>query len=223
MTSQSFKDHSSRFETKTRFFMGVSVGQGRTSTGIAVARRAKTYEYYGNPRDPKRRIKSKTFEVGFLERMFGASYPKIVTRVGELLRRETWGPDTIEATVDISDVGTGVVDLFDQAKIDATYVSITSGEIESKANDVYRIGKLPLISGLQALLHDRRLRIQQDLAEAQILIRELQSFQISHTDGGRAQFRARDAASDDLVLALAVAIWSATTRDYESSTEPLRI
>ena len=65
---------------------------------------------------------------------------------------------------------------------------------------------------MQALLHDGRLQIQKDLPEAPILKLELEDFRASVTDSGRWTFGARSGAHDDLVLALALALWRASRR-----------
>ena len=47
------------------------------------------------------------------------------------------------------------------------------------------------------------------LAEAETLIRELQDFRIEFTAAGHLTFNARSGKHDDLVLALAIAVWRA--------------
>ena len=69
-----------------------------------------------------------------------------------------------------------------------------------------------LVSTVQALLHDGRLQIQKDLPEAPVLKMELEDFRASVTDSGRWTFGARSGAHDDLVLALALALWRASRR-----------
>jgi hypothetical protein len=61
-------------------------------------------------------------------------------------------------------------------------------------------------------LHDGRLQIQKDLPEAPVLKVELEDFRASVTDSGRWTFGARAGAHDDLVLALALALWRASRR-----------
>ena len=69
--------------------------------------------------------------------------------------------------------------------------------------------KLTLVSRLQALLHEARLKIQRELAEAETLVRELQDFRVDYTAAGHLTFNARTGKHDDLVLALAIAVWRA--------------
>jgi hypothetical protein len=71
------------------------------------------------------------------------------------------------------------------------------------------VPKLTLVSRLQALLHEGRLKIQKELSEAETLVRELQDFRVEFTAAGHLTFNARAGKHDDLVLALAIAIWRA--------------
>ena len=74
---------------------------------------------------------------------------------------------------------------------------------------IHGVPKLDLVSRLQALLHDGRLKIHKDLAEADTLVRELQDFRCEFTAAGHLTFNARSGKHDDLVLALAIAVWRA--------------
>jgi len=58
-------------------------------------------------------------------------------------------------------------------------------------------------------LHEGRLKIQRELAEAATLVRELQDFRVDYTAAGHLTFNARSGRHDDLVLALAIAVWKA--------------
>jgi len=92
-------------------------------------------------------------------------------------------------------------------------VVITGGDKASAEGiNTYRVPKIQLVSQLQVLLHEGRLQIQKDLINAQALVRELQDFRASYSDSGRMQFGAREGAHDDLVLALAIAVWDATQK-----------
>ena len=74
---------------------------------------------------------------------------------------------------------------------------------------IHGVPKLDLVSRLQALLHEGRLKIHKDLAEAETLVRELQDFRCEFTAAGHLTFNARSGKHDDLVLALAIAVWRA--------------
>jgi hypothetical protein len=78
------------------------------------------------------------------------------------------------------------------------------------------VSKLTLVSRLQALLHEGRLKIQRELAEAETLVRELQDFRVEFSPTGHLTFNARAGKHDDLVLALAIAVWRAYGGGMES-------
>src|SRR5215470_1982068 len=60
-----------------------------------------------------------------------------------------------------------------------------------------------------AFSSEARLKIQKQLPEADTLVRELQDFRVEFTPAGHLTFNARSGKHDDLVLALAIAVWRA--------------
>src|SRR5438477_5582868 len=90
-----------------------------------------------------------------------------------------------------------------------TGVLISGGTAETRDGPTCSVPKLTLVSRLQALLHEGRLKILRELAEAETLVRELQDFRVEFTSAGHLTFNARSGKHDDLVLALAIAVWRA--------------
>jgi len=147
------------------------------------------------------------FQVGHLERVpLGTPYPGIVAHVGRLLDRL---PAGTELVIDHTGVGRPIFDMFTYAGISPVGVSITAGTAETRDGAICCVPKLTLVSRLQALLHEGRLKIQKELPEAETLARELQEFRVEFTAAGHLTFNARSGKHDDLVLALAIAIWRA--------------
>jgi len=147
------------------------------------------------------------YQVGHIERLpLGTPYPSIVAHVGRLLGKL---PAGTEIAIDLTGVGKPVFDLFRYAGISPIGVTITAGTAETRDGAVCSVPKLMLVSRLQALLHEGRLRIQRELSEAETLVRELQDFRCEYTAAGHLTFNARSGKHDDLVLALAIAIWRA--------------
>jgi hypothetical protein len=141
--------------------------------------------------------------VGHLERLpLATPYPGVVAHVGRMLAR-TPLRGKAELVIDFTGVGRPVFDIFIGAGISPIGVTITAGD--SVANDglVYRVPKLILISRVQALLHDGRLKIHKGLPDAPALVAELQEFRAEVTDSGYWKFGARAGKHDDLVLAVA--------------------
>ena len=147
------------------------------------------------------------FQVGHLERLpLGTTYPAIVAHVSRLLGKL---PDGTELVIDYTGVGRPVFDLFMYSGISPVGVLITAGTAEAHDGITCSVPKLVLVSRLQALLHEGRLKILKDLPEAETLVRELQDFRVEYTAAGHLTFNARSGKHDDLVLALAIAAWRA--------------
>ena len=147
------------------------------------------------------------FQVGHLERVpLGTPYPGIVAHVGRLLTKLPGHPELV---IDFTGVGRPVFDMFVYSGISPTGVLITGGTAETRDGPTCSVPKLTLVSRLQALLHEGRLKILKELAEAETLVRELQDFRIEFTAAGHLTFNARSGKHDDLVLALAIAVWRA--------------
>ena len=100
-------------------------------------------------------------------------------------------------------------DMFVSCGIAPTGVLITGGTAETRDGPTCSVPKLTLVSRLQALLHEGRLKILRELDEAETLTRELQDFRMELTTAGHLTFNARCGKHDDLVLALAIAVWRA--------------
>jgi hypothetical protein len=150
---------------------------------------------------------STVFQVGHLERVpLGTTYPAIVHHVGRLLDLL---PEGTELVIDYTGVGRPVFDLFRYARIFPVGVLITSGVSASTVDGIAHVPKLELISRLQALFHEGRLKIQRNLPEAEILVNELMDFRVQYTTTGHLTFSAREGRHDDLVLALAIACYRA--------------
>jgi hypothetical protein len=150
---------------------------------------------------------TEVYRVGYLERLpLGTPYPSIVVHVSGLLARLPGA----ELVIDFTGVGRPVFDMFRFSGITPIGVLITSGAAETGVGQIHSVPKLNLVSRLQALLHEEKLKIHKDLTEAETLVRELQDFRCDYTAAGYLTFNARSGRHDDLVLALGVAVWRAS-------------
>ena len=147
------------------------------------------------------------YQVGYLERVpLGTPYPAIVAHVGRLLTKLPGRPQLI---IDFTGVGRPIFDMFVCSGIYPIGVLITGGTAVTRDRRTYTVPKLILVSRLQALLHQGHLKILRELPEAETLVRELQDFRMEFTAAGHLTFNARSGKHDDLVLALAIAVWRA--------------
>ncbi len=116
--------------------------------------------------------------------------------------------------VDATGVGAPVIDLFKRATLHAKLepVQIVGGATVSKEHGLNRVPKRDLVSVVQVALQNGRLRIAEKLPDVVTLTKELQNFQVKITDAGNDTYGAwREGTHDDLVLAVALALWSAVS------------
>lgn len=189
--------------------VGVDVGQAHDPTAIAIVSRITTDTTnpalsFLNP-EPNPR-----YEVQHLERLrLGMPYPAQVDHLEALLCRSPLNRMAPRVLVDYTGVGRPVFDMFAgrHALRRAQGVVITGGRDTTRHGPGWSVPKGELVSKLQALLHAGELRIAASLPDAPVLLRELQDFRVRFTESGNATFNAREGAHDDLVLALALAVF----------------
>ena len=183
-----------------RYVVGCDLGQSHDPTAIAVVRRID------DDADPSFRP---IFQVGHLERLpLGTPYPGVVRHVSHMLGSVPLRGKA-ELVIDFTGVGRPVFDMFQGHGVSPIGVTITAGDAVTHEGMIYRVPKLVLISRVQALLHDGRLKIHKGLPDAPALVAELQEFRAEVTDSGYWKFGARSGKHDDLVLAVAIALWRA--------------
>jgi hypothetical protein len=160
--------------------------------------------YGGRPEEPP-------LTVNWLERLpLGTSYPDAVARVGALLGTAPLRADVTALVVDQTGVGRPVVDLMRLQGLRPVAVTITAGTATAydPDEDSYRTPKRDLVSVMAVLLEQRRLRVSAVLPEAATLRRELETFRRKVTPAGDDTYSSwREADHDDLVLAVALAVW----------------
>lgn len=94
-------------------------------------------------------------------------------------------------------------------------ITITGGR-EILTTDVgWPVPKGELVSLLQAKLHAGDLKVAKALPDAAELLRELQDFRVRFTEAGNATFNAREGAHDDLVLAVALAVFGLSRPQWD--------
>jgi hypothetical protein len=69
------------------------------------------------------------------------------------------------------------------------------------------VPKLALISRLQAFMHTGCLHMPDSMPLARTFRKELLNFRVSYTAVGNATFGAREGTHDDLILAVALAVY----------------
>jgi len=144
------------------------------------------------------------------------SYPSIVADTVRMIN--SLDPSRIPdrkpvLAVDATGVGAPVIDLFKRERMKATLkpIQIIGGANVSSEFGMTRVPKRDLVSTVQVYLQNGRLKIAEQLPEAETLTRELQNFSVKITDAANDIYGAwREGTHDDLVLAASLALWAAT-------------
>ena len=137
----------------------------------------------------------------------GTPYPAIVARITDLLTTPPFQGAT-HLVVDSTGVGRPVLDLLRAGPLQPIPVTITGGDTVNGNRFMYRVPKRDLVFSAQLALQQGRLRIAAESEQAETLARELADFRVRITAGGSDQYGVwREGQHDDLVLALALAVW----------------
>jgi hypothetical protein len=189
-----------------RFIVGVDLGQASDPTAVGVLH---AYSEREDPAEPAKHF----YDVRHLQRLpLGMSYPAIVHDVATMLERPPLR-GVAELVIDETGVGRAVGDIFVQSGLKPTRVTITAGNDGGQSGyRRYTVPKSLLISTLDAKLHTGELRFAKDLREASAMESELKDFRRHVSEAGRYSFEARTGKHDDLVLAVAIALWRAVKR-----------
>lgn len=174
------------------FYIGVDLGQRCDFTALSVVEREEGYRAWMEPL-------YKGLTVRFLERMaLGTPYTAVARRVEEMVRKLE---GKCAVAVDATGLGAPVVDMLRDARMACELwpIVITGGEKANQHDGRWYVPKRDLIGGLQLLLEKEDLRIAKKLKETGALVRELVDMRAKQ----------KTETHDDLVLATALACWSA--------------
>jgi len=197
-------------------FLGLDLGQSKDYTALAVIELVPpppvqvieglyTVTYKPSKEPP-------ALHVRHLERFpLGTRYPVIVQEVGNRLHALTnvnVGRPTL--IVDKTGVGAPVVDMFEAAKLEPVAITITSGGEPNWSHGSLNVPKRDLVSIVQTTLQTQRLRFAEALEGVTLLTQELLNFQYKLTANANDIYGAwRENTHDDMVLAVALAVWYA--------------
>lgn len=189
------------------YYIGIDLGSLIDYTAIAIIER----------------MSPKLLGLVHLGRLKGP-YPEQVLIIRSLLNRPPLDRTPSVLVVDSTGAGLPVVDLMREEDLNPVGLTITaSGDHKWDWREKNAtVSKLDLVSQLQIQLQNGRLKLAEGLDLADLLINEMQDFQVKISDNtGRATFSARSGAHDDLVLAAALATWAATRAPKKPKPRPL--
>lgn len=183
-----------------RFLLGVDIGQSADFTALLVIERV-----------------GEELHARHIQRLpLGMSYPEQVKRITALVSSPELARDVLVA-VDGTGVGRAVVDLLRQALRPSgaplVAITITGGLTASHKKSRWTVPKRDLIGGAQVALQSKRLKIASSLESSQLLADELTAYRVTLSEDGKDSFgNGREAPNDDLVLALALAVYASGRR-----------
>ena len=183
------------------FFVGLDCGQAKDYSAVSILRRQ------GN-----------RYEVVHLERLpLDQPYPAQIEYLFQLMHRKPLDKANVVLAIDYTGVGRPVVDLAQDRGLSPIGIAITGGNNASWSEDKTKasVPKRDLISGLQIAAQNDALKVASGLEFGPVLAQELQDFKVkidsrtSHDSYGSW----REGSHDDLILATAIALWTAEHRD----------
>lgn len=217
------------------FFLGLDFGQAADYTALCILQPVAIplglYELNGKPKTRPE------CHVRHLERFpLRTAYPDIVDSVarrvealeklgqpgGPVFTRELQGGAQLKVigtdyciVADATGVGKPVVDLLRRAELSCVSVTITGGQKVSH-DAGFNVPKRDLITAVQVLLQQGRLKFAEGLPEVGTLIKELVAMQVKITTDAHDTYGVwREGKHDDLALAVAMAAWYARYTGYD--------
>lgn len=204
------------------FTIGLDLGQSRDYSALVVAERVLFME--GRSReegfeDDSGYQEQSLYHVRHIQRFeLGTPYTSVVDHVADLMQSPTLNSDTVLA-FDRTGVGGAVADLFNQAYIRGRLgrhwpigITLTAGFSRSggAAGGYYTVAhKGDVVQRLYMLLERERIKIPLGLPFADALTKEIRAFRPKqNAETGNLSFEAEhESDHDDLVIALALAVW----------------
>ena len=178
------------------YICGVDLASQQDYTAIVVAER-------------QRREAETRYEVCHIERLpQGTRYPAVISQLQVLMRTP---PLAQQGTLiaDVTGVGLPIFQTLQQQGLRPQPLLLHGGDKVSREGAIFRVPKRDLIGSVQVLLQARRVKFGATLPFVDVLVHELSTYRV-RIDPATAHdsYSAwREAAHDDLVLALALVCW----------------
>lgn len=183
------------------YVMGLDLGKAADHTALAILDR------HSNQGEPVRYTLSHLHRYALHTR-----YTDIVAEVVKMKDKEPLKKNSI-LVIDKTGVGEAISDMFFAAGLRSVGIVFHGGRKDSRDGRDYHVAKINLVAEVQKLLEQGHLKIIPKLEYADLLIEELQRFHAKTSQAGRVTFEPapgddwRTRPHDDLVFAVAVAVW----------------
>jgi hypothetical protein len=214
--------------SKSAFVVGLDLGQSSDYSALTILEHA-------GPGD-RHYLPDQAWNARHLQRWpLQTPYPAIVRDVVAMLSQPPIAGSDVTLALDMTGVGRPVVDLFRAVirkpsvgwdgpdsprpgpglNVRLMPIQITGGNEVTRDGDIFNVPKRDLAGAVQVALQSRRLKVAAGLPDTQVLMAELQNFRVKISLAGHDSYGAgsgeewRVGAHDDLVLAVAIALWAA--------------
>ncbi len=181
------------------YFSGLDLGQAQDYSALVVLEQ----DTIPDPECAGKTVNR--FDVRHLHRWpLGTSYPAVIADLTGWYQQRPLHKTSL--VVDATGVGRAVVDMIRQSELpaDVRAYTITAGAAEGNKT----VPKKDLVGAVLAALQTRRLRFAESLELRSTLERELETYRVKVTSDRNETFGSwREKDHDDLVLALALALW----------------
>jgi len=139
----------------------------------------------------------------------GTEYGEVALEVERVYNSPHLGEAPPRLLVDATGVGAPVVEMLRRRGLSPVPVLITAGRTSHRGEDGWwHVPKKDLAASLALVMEQGRLQIARKLDIAEQLRKEMAAFRIKRTSAGNEMYEAwREGDHDDLVLALAIALW----------------
>jgi len=201
------------------FIIGLDLGQSQDYTAVAIVERVRVRAppapvpegSWASDTRPSKGVTPEVvhYHLRHLERPpLGTKYPTIVARVKTLLATSPLTLDT-PLVIDRTGVGRPVTDMFEGEGVRPYAITITGGDEVIREGRHTKVPKRELVGTLVAVFQTGRLKIAAGLVEGPTLVNELTNFKVKvNLATGHDSYEAwRESVHDDLVLAVAMAVW----------------
>lgn len=200
--------------------LGLDLGKRRDWTALAIAQAFLVD--LPLPDDQEKTRKQIAWDIPFLDRVQNQSYEVIADRVAALKNRPEHKHSLL--VIDETGVGTAVGDMLVARKLRPHRVTITGGIQVASEGLTHHVPKRDLATIVGVMLESKRLRIAKELPLASVLTAELEGFQVKISLSGHDSYGAgedwRENNHDDLVLAVALALWLGDRRAKVQAATP---
>lgn len=195
------------------YILGIDLGTKQDYSALVLARRVERMQdrralpgtWQAETEIP--RLYS-TYEIPLIQRPpLGIDYAEVIAGVQRILELPELFRQQVAIVVDASGVGYPVMQQMFAVGLPVTGVTITGGTSVAENESGYTVPKRDLVSSLQVVYQSRRIKIAKRLPMAEALREELQSFHQRMSKAGNEKWDAASGKHDDIVLALAIAIW----------------